>query len=504
MSALTLSAPPGAAGAQEEPASSPLERALGVVTPWRTLALVAGLTVLHLRGLSPFVDIDLYWHVRLGEEILRGGAVRGTGTSWAYTLPDSTWVTTQWLSEVVLALVHDIAGWRGIAALRFACSAGIVVGLAVAVLRGRRSIWAPVVFTLSVLVASGYFQERPLLASMLLSVWLGGVCARAVASSALPSTVPLLALTWLWANLHGQWVVVPGCLGLLALGRAVEWGRDRDGVRPPTRLVALTVGSTAAGAFTPYGPALLLAPFTFRSATVHHTEWAPTSLSNLFAIAFALVVLLVVLAWSLGAVRPRVTEVVLVVGLCAFASVAMRNVPPTALLLAPLAAHRLALAFPRPDRCHTRRERKLLAAVLLTVAVVAAVALPVRFAATQDVPAEVPVRLARHLAQLPGDHYVVNDYNVSGALVFWGGSRTRVAVDGRADRYGGAFIDRYQSMMAMRAGWRDTFAELRPNYVVPELTSPLVEELGSRGWTREYEDGAYVLLRAPGGARSAL
>lgn len=468
-----------------------------LLTPWRLLAFVVGAALLWLQAVKPFVDVDLYWHVRLGQEVLERRQVAGTGREWAYTFPGSDWVTTQWLAEVVLAAVHDAWGFSGIAALRVLVCTCFALALAHLLLRGRRTPWAPVVFATTLLIASTAFQERPLLASLLLTVWLARVCERELAQRVLPSAWWVLVVTALWANLHGQWVVVPGCLGLLALGRTLEWWIARPRGAFPVRSWGLTAVSAAAGMLTPVGPRLLLAPWEFRSATEQILEWRPTSLDAGDTVAFALMVGALVVCWARRGGPVPISELVLVLGLCVFAALAVRNVVPAAILLSPLVVRRLEAADPRQDRVDSRGEAVGLVAVAACAVLVALLAVGARFAATDHVPANVPVALAQQLAALPGEHRVVNDYNTGGALVYWAGASTKVAVDGRADRYGGSFLRRYQDMMHMRTGWESTFAELGPDTALLDRELPLHRELVRRGWAVLGVDGPYVLLQAP-------
>ena len=476
----------------------------GAVTPWRLLALVGAVALMHLQALKPFVDVDLYWHVRLGEEILAERRVSGAGSDWAYTFPDSGWTTTQWLAEVLLALVHDAAGWDGIAALRVLACTAFALALAHLLLRGRRTPWAAAVYVCTVLIASTAFQERPLLASLLLTVWLARLCERALAAGVLPRPVPLLLVTWLWANLHGQWVVVPGCLGLLALGLTAQWWPERRRSAFSARAWALVLVALVAGALTPVGPRLLLAPLQFRAATDQILEWRPTSLDAGDTVAFGLLVAALVVCWARSTTRVRATEVVFVLGLCAFAAVAVRNVVPAAVLLAPLVVRRLQETFPRVDRVDSEREQRALAVVAGFVLLVSAAVLVTRFTGLQHVPSSTPVALATRLGELPGEQYVLNDYNTGGAVIYWAGPGTRVAVDGRADRYGGPFLAEYQNMMNMREGWETTLDALRPNTALLEKVYPLGEELVRRGWSVVDADSQYVLLEAPGGQRTTV
>ena len=61
-------------------------------------------------------DSDTGWHIRTGEWILRNGRVPAVDI-FSFTRPGAPWFAWEWLSDVVMAAVHDVAGLRGIVLL---------------------------------------------------------------------------------------------------------------------------------------------------------------------------------------------------------------------------------------------------------------------------------------------------------------------------------------------------------------------------------------------------
>ena len=105
-----------------------------------------------------------------------------------------------------------------------------------------------------------------------------------------------------------------------------------------------------------------------------------------------------------------------------------------------------------------------------------------------------PARIASHLEAQHTDLRVLSPYNLSGYLRELGGDRVRLAIDGRADRYGDARIRRHNDLMSARDDWEAELSRLRPDVVVVDRTSPLRELLLLDGWRREIRDGEFVLL----------
>ena len=92
---------------------------------WTFLAVALPVLAALLASLS---SVDLAYHLRAGDEILRTGAIPRIDT-WTFTADGLPWLDQQWGSQVILAAVYRIGGWTGLALLRaglvgaiFACT----------------------------------------------------------------------------------------------------------------------------------------------------------------------------------------------------------------------------------------------------------------------------------------------------------------------------------------------------------------------------------------------
>jgi hypothetical protein len=247
---------------------------------------------------------------------------------------------------------------------------------------------------------------------------------------------------------------------------------------------------------TPVGPKLLLSPIGFAKATKQIQEWQPTNFHNGVSIALALLIATTVLAWVRGSAIVPNSEIIYVGGITAFALFSLRAVPPAAILLAPVVLRRLEMTIPRPDHSASTREHRIITALACLLLVGGLAATAVQFARTPALPAGVPTRLVTQISLEPGAHRVLDDYNASGAVIFWGGPHTQVAIDGRADRYGARYIADYSKLMLLTGNWQQQLADLDPNYALLDSRMPLVRELTQRGWMILGYEGEWVLLRA--------
>ena len=75
--------------------------------------LVSGVFVAR-RGFD--VDPDLWWHIKVGEDILATHQWP-TSDSYSFTAAGQSWMADQWLGDVLFAAVERVGGLRGLEAL---------------------------------------------------------------------------------------------------------------------------------------------------------------------------------------------------------------------------------------------------------------------------------------------------------------------------------------------------------------------------------------------------
>ena len=205
--------------------------------------LIPALAFQALRKVGTIYDSDTWWHLATGRLILERKAIpRVDPFSW--TAAGETWQPNGWLSDAFLAVVEKMGGLPLVALLRptFMVLIGIVVYAI-----GRRTgagPWSAVAAAaLAVFFAEPFVVERPQLFSfVLLPVVV--ISARSALRGSTPALIGTIALTALWANLHGVFVVGVGVVGLLALGYAV----DRRTLLTPLKVAG---GAALAGLVSP-------------------------------------------------------------------------------------------------------------------------------------------------------------------------------------------------------------------------------------------------------------
>ena len=448
---------------------------------------------------TPVDDLDSYWHTEIGREIVARHSLDGLGRAWL-GVPAASWQTSQWLSEVGMYAVVDHLGWAGLVALRLVVMAVLFLVLTLTLVRRRQPIAAFLVVVLVVVGLEILFQDRPATLSLLFFALLGPACERLWTTGRRPPPVAVAAVSVLWAQLHGLWVIAPAAFGLVAVGALL----DRR-TAPPGQLrgALICTLASAAGVLNPQGFTSFLLPLRFQQAAAARiTEWFPTSFTMSLTVAWGLLVLLLIFAWVRSPVRIGNTELLWCAAWTVFGLLAIRNVGPVILLMAPVALRALERSFgERLDRLSARPSPAMARALGATLAavLVAGVATVAVSLARMDPLGETPaLGIARRLARAPGPIRVFNAYNTSGSLIAFAGGRdghVQLVVDGRADLWGGQYIDSLAQVLNAQPGWEGKLRQFRPDAVVAPPDAALVSALVSSGeWRYAMTDRKFVLL----------
>jgi hypothetical protein len=301
---------------------------------------------------------------------------------------------------------------------------------------------------------------------------------------------------WFWACSHGLWTfgVVVGAVMLLAaaLDPAMHLSRAQLG-----RLAAVWGACLVAVATTPAGPALLLTPLQVAgNATLMADEWRATPLNNVFSWAALLMVMGCAALWALRPCRRPWWQLSLLgfAGLCTLWM--WRLVPLGTIAAAPLLAGALQEHLGARRESFSRSERRSLAfgtALLLTLGAVVC-ATPVG-ATAQGYPGRM-VAIDRALARLPQRTVVLNDFGISGWLL-WAHPDLVPVADLRGEIYSRDHLVDYRNVLAVRPGWRSFIDATDPQVALLSKESPLADALARRlHWAKVAETDEFVLLRS--------
>jgi hypothetical protein len=216
--------------------------------------------VLLLRpGSFLLQDPDSFWHIYTGQWILAHRQFP-TIDFWSYTAAGKPWISTEWLSQVALAVAYRLGGWHGVVILTAIVCAAIFGILCFYLVQNLRFSVAIGWTALTALAISPHLLARPHIFSyVLMEIWIVYLLNSYDAENfKLRSLMTLAPLMVLWANTHGSftfglvllYVFVGACLFQNLL--------KREYIKNFHLLIILIVVSLCAF-LTPYGfvPALM-------------------------------------------------------------------------------------------------------------------------------------------------------------------------------------------------------------------------------------------------------
>jgi hypothetical protein len=208
-----------------------------------------------------FNDPGVFWHTVVGEQILTTGRFPKTDP-FSFTNSGQPWIAWEWLTGVVLAVLHGLSSFDGLLLGTVTVLAGFYTWVAHRLIRAGVHWWlALLVLALALKASSYHFYARPHVVTLVLMGW---TFARLCDFEA--GRIPLRGLFWLvpvfavWANAHGGVLGGIGTVGLAVAG----WGLARClGLPGPlvrySQLVplgGLVLGCGLAVLANPYGPEL--------------------------------------------------------------------------------------------------------------------------------------------------------------------------------------------------------------------------------------------------------
>jgi len=460
----------------------------------RRLATRAGIGVLLLVDLlvvlagshSPLANPDTFFHVRFGEEFLHHWSIAHPGQPNAAS--SAHWVPTQWLSQVVWAVVYDHAGRVGMSVLFAVLLTGVLV-TSYAAARTGGSVTTSVVAATLVLVGGQHWMGlRPQLVSYIL------IAVTVIAWNRVRETrrTPwlLIPLTWVWAMCHGMWVLGVAIGVVAVVGLAIE---QRD-LSLTLRRLAVPILSLVAAALTPVGPRLLAAVLLVNSRASHFSEWQPVPSLRGWGVPVTIVVaVVVVLRMRRGSTSAYPLAMT---GLAAiFALYSGRTVVAALIVAAPLLAAELR---------RSRRAAPSRRAEAAGVAIVCVAGLVVGLVGSTHAAPGLPARLTpftHRLRALPAGTVMLTDHT-EGALLLWAYPRLEVPLHGYGDVFTDAELDRYDDLSALRPGWASTLRRLDARYALLPHDDSLAYALTQIGWRVVQRSAALQLLVGPGRASS--
>jgi hypothetical protein len=456
-------------------------------------------------------DPDTFWHISTGQWIF-DHAQFPTVDFYSYTATGKPWISTEWLSQLALALAYKLGGWRAVTIL--AASSAAIVGILCHYLLQHLRFSVAIGFTvLTAAVISLYFLARPHVFSYLpLAIWIIALLdAYDDDNCDLPPLLALAPLMILWANLHGSFTFGLALLYIFAAACLYK-SVVQQNYKKCWRLLAITLAVTVSALITPYGTAsafttLELLDMKSTLSRIFELRSPNFQQSTLMLICFV-AILLAIAGLGIRLRGPRLIAfgLITVMGLSYYRGLIMFFFLMPIILARP-AARSAGYLAPQLSRTRTSESDQASDPVLeflqkRSFAVLAsctglAVLLTISIWWRQDiVPSErvAPEAAIEFVRRTKITGNVFNSYDFGGYLIFSG---IPTFVDGRALPFGDAFLHEYFDAADLvdinkAFGMLD---EYKVNWIILPPTEPLTKALApSALWDQVYSDRYAVVF----------
>ena len=286
-------------------------------------------------------DSDTGWHIRTGQWILKYGCVPRADL-FSFTKTGQPWIAWEWLSDVVMALAHQIGGLAGavfLAMLLLGVTSVSIYREAVAEC-GHRFI-AIALTWLALSASTIHWLARPHLATPLMVAVFCRILnsvERKQNSSRLWS-LPLLTI--LWANLHGGFFVGIALICTFAIGAGAEelllGSRQNVWIRSRKYLLA-AAACALASLLNPYGDRLHIHIAQYVGTSYYFariSEFQSIDFHSFTAAYFETLLMLAIAAAAWHLRSRRFTHALLLLSWSHLALFSARNIPIFAVVAVP-------------------------------------------------------------------------------------------------------------------------------------------------------------------------
>lgn len=453
-------------------------------------------------------DCDTGYHIRAGEYIIKTFSIPRQDL-FSFISPPLPWTAHEWLSEVIMAVVHRLFGLTGVTGF----FAGLIALVYYLLFRTLRRMNGYILFPLVLVVLAAtssmlHWLARPHIFSLLLTVvWYDCLNRYQYRGDNRLYLLPLLMPVWV--NLHGGFVVGFILLGIygagnLALSRFGEKS-GREAAQQRWRLILkITLLCLVTSLVNPFGYNILLFPFKLVSngfLVDHIMEWMSPNFHEMSVLPFRFFLLLILVLVAASRRRLNVIEIALLVFFVNMALYSARHISLFAIIAAPIAA-RLADRLPQElegkAAAWLRRTDAGMAAIdgrargclwLLLTALLVPLLLAhrgdvIRFDRTVKPVAAVEFMMRE---RIPGNMF--NNDEFGDYIIYAAWPRYHVFIDGRLDMYGTDRIKEYYKIKNFDADWESVMKKYDMNWIIFDADSPFSRYLADRSdWRLIYAD----------------
>jgi hypothetical protein len=455
-----------------------------------------------------FVDPDLWWHIKTGENILRTHHWPTTDP-YSFTVAGQPWIACEWFGDVVLAAAARFGGIVGLQALLIVLSSLVILALyAFTTLQSGNSKAGFLASGTLCSLAFASFTLRPqMLGYLFLVLTLIALERFRQEKQGALWFLPLLFLVWI--NTHGSWIIGLATIFVYWISGLVGFRTGNLEAKPWTPAERKSISlifllCLAVLPLTPYGTEPAAYPFEVASklpvGVANVAEWQSMPFNLISGKLFLGLLLGFIVLQVMFRFTWRVEQLALFLFGTLMACLHMRFLLVFVPFFAPVFATVAARWLPPYDR---KKDHYVLNALLMAGVAIAMIHYyPTRQDIQQRVSRAFPTGTVEYIREhhIPGPLF--NNYAFGGYLVW---SDQKVFVDGRSDPYerGGALSD-YLYISQMKSGAMSVLGSYGIRACLLQRDEPLAMFLSaSPEWQRVTTDEVATLFVRKGDSVSA-
>lgn len=451
-------------------------------------------------------DCDTGYHIRAGEEIIKKLSVP-THDIFSFHNPPPEWIAHEWLSEVIMAIIHRFSGLTGLV-LFFAISISILYLLFFEFIK-REGINVIVSLSVCMLVIASstlHWLARPHIFSLMITIiWYHLLDQFQYNGRNYIYFLPLIM--FIWVNLHGGFILgliliivyIAGNLMMLLLSDTMQ----RMILMRKVRMLLITFSACVVSTYlNPYGFKILIFPLRLvmdRFIMDHVNEFLSPNFHE--AMPFKYLLFLLIGISSLSPIKLNVIELLLVLLFTDMALYSARYIPLFSIIVAPVLLRRLKtwpsesrskmleelkIRIERIERIDKSSKGHLLPILSVVLICILGVNGSIKFEFDRN---RKPVDAVEFLkkADLMGNMF--NNDEFGDYIIYAAWPKYRVFFDGRSDMYGSDRMKEYFKVARIEPGWEEVLNKYKINFIVFDASSSLSLFLMQRNeWKLIYAD----------------
>jgi hypothetical protein len=451
-------------------------------------------------------DCDTGYHIRAGEFILNSLSVPGHDI-FSFLTPAIPWTAHEWLSEVLMAMVHRVSGLTGVVIFFSLLIAFIYFLMFKAARTYRGNILISVLIVLIVIASSQiHWLARPHIFSLLLTfIWYYLLDEYQYKNKNYLYFFPPLML--LWVNLHGGFIMAFVLLGIYLIYNFVKFclsdGSEKAEYGKKKNLLGLTiVACLLVSLINPYGYHIVLFPFKLISNSFimdHVNEFLSPNFHESMPFKYLLFLMIAIFAFS--SKRLNIIELAIVLIFTNMALYSARYIPLFAIIIAPILIKQGELILNQTDGKFARFFRKrgeriasvdkyakgylwLIGSVLLIGILTLTGKIEYRFDEEKK-----PVAAVEFLKKEHIKGHMFNNDEFGDYIIYAAWPEYKVFFDGRSDMYGAERMKEYFKVTGVERGWDNVLKKYDMNWIFYDANSFLSRFLLERvDWKLIYAD----------------